>query len=312
MHWAFATTIFFSLSAILARRSSQALGATQANLGRVLVAGALLAGFAHGWGGGLSGPGLGLFLVSGIIGVGIGDLGLFAALPLIGSRLSILIMQCLAAPIAIFCEWSFLETSLTAQQLGLSAVVLAGIALALIPSAANPAKVEIKPIGFFYAVIAAAGQGIGAVISRKGSLVNEAAGEHLDKFTMGYQRVLGGLACTLAAFALTSAWKKLRAHSAAWGGNGSPATSAPYTPTLTWHACRWVPLNALCGPILGIAFYQQALATTPSGLVLSIVACTPIAIIPLAYWLEGERPSGRSLIGGVIAVGGAVALALSR
>ena len=32
----------------------------------------------------------------------------------------------------------------------------------------------------------------------------------------------------------------------------------------------------------------------------------------LAYWIEGERPSRRSLIGGGIAVAGAVALTLAR
>ena len=58
--------------------------------------------------------------------------------------------------------------------------------------------------------------------------------------------------------------------------------------------------------------FQLALASAPSGLVLPITACAPLAIIPLAYWFEGERPSKRSLAGGAIAVAGAVALALAR
>jgi drug/metabolite transporter (DMT)-like permease len=33
-------------------------------------------------------------------------------------------------------------------------------------------------------------------------------------------------------------------------------------------------------------------------------------VVPFAAWLEGERPSKRSLIGGVIAVAGAVLLAM--
>jgi drug/metabolite transporter (DMT)-like permease len=56
--------------------------------------------------------------------------------------------------------------------------------------------------------------------------------------------------------------------------------------------------------------YQWALATTPSGIVLPIAATTPLMAIPIAYLLEGERLSRRSLAGGTLAVAGAVALTL--
>jgi len=71
-----------------------------------------------------------------------------------------------------------------------------------------------------------------------------------------------------------------------------------------------VVLNSLAGPTLGVGCYQWALATEPSGIVLPIVATLPIAVIPFAYLLEGERPTARSLAGGLLAVLGAVALAL--
>ena len=45
-------------------------------------------------------------------------------------------------------------------------------------------------------------------------------------------------------------------------------------------------------------------------MVLAIVATTPLAVIPFTYVLEGERPSVQSLIGGAVAVLGAVALTL--
>jgi drug/metabolite transporter (DMT)-like permease len=74
----------------------------------------------------------------------------------------------------------------------------------------------------------------------------------------------------------------------------------------------WIVVNAVCGAVIGVSCYQWALATTPSGIVLPIVATTPLVIIPFSYLLEGERPSRRSLAGGAIAVAGAVALALAR
>jgi drug/metabolite transporter (DMT)-like permease len=46
--------------------------------------------------------------------------------------------------------------------------------------------------------------------------------------------------------------------------------------------------------------------------VLPIVALSPLVVMPFARWLEQERPSKRSTIGAVIAVAGAVALALVK
>ncbi len=57
---------------------------------------------------------------------------------------------------------------------------------------------------------------------------------------------------------------------------------------------------------------QWALETTPAGIVFAILAITPIVIIPFARVLEDERPTIRSLVGGGLAVGGVIALALSR
>ena len=45
---------------------------------------------------------------------------------------------------------------------------------------------------------------------------------------------------------------------------------------------------------------------------LPIVALTPLTIIPFSMWFEKERPTLRSLVGGAIAVAGAVLHALSH
>ena len=74
-------------------------------------------------------------------------------------------------------------------------------------------------------------------------------------------------------------------------------------------AWPWVLVNGLAGPALGVSCFQWALKTTPTGVVLPIVAITPLVIIPFAYRFEGERPSRHSLVGGALAVSGAVALA---
>ena len=56
---------------------------------------------------------------------------------------------------------------------------------------------------------------------------------------------------------------------------------------------------------------QRAFETTPTGIVLSITATTPIFVMPLAYLFEHEKPTRYSVIGGMIAVAGVIALVRS-
>jgi drug/metabolite transporter (DMT)-like permease len=69
-----------------------------------------------------------------------------------------------------------------------------------------------------------------------------------------------------------------------------------------------IVLNALCGPTLGVGAYQWALNVNnlPAGIVLSVVALSPLVIIPFAMKFEGERPSLHSVLGSLIAVGGVI------
>src|SRR6185295_15089085 len=71
----------------------------------------------------------------------------------------------------------------------------------------------------------------------------------------------------------------------------------------------WIVANALAGPAFGVGFYQWALMIEKSGVVLPIVALTPLVIIPFSRYVEGERPRKRSLLGGIVAVAGVFILA---
>ena len=307
MFAAFLTTVFFSLSAILAARSIRAVGVTAANLGRLLVAFIVLGAYAHTLGGGWSGSGRGWFLLSGVIGMGLGDLALFAALSRLGSRLSVLMTQCLAVPIAMVVEWSWLETRLAGPEVLWAMVVLGGVAIAITPSRKDPPKVPLRWTGFVFGLLSAAGQALGAVVSRRAYVASAQAGETIDGITAAYQRISGGLLITLTVFGVLLLLRQRRVAS-----TPGPGSSAPPTQRWPWRGIGLVAANAMAGPVIGVSCYQWALASTPSGLVLPIVATTPLVIIPLSYWIEGDHPTRRSLVGGAVAVAGVVALALVR
>lgn len=77
-------------------------------------------------------------------------------------------------------------------------------------------------------------------------------------------------------------------------------------------AWPWVLANSFAGQTLGVTCYQWALKTTPTGLVLAIIATTPLVVIPFAHLIEGEAVESRSIVGGSIAVLGAVLLLFLR
>lgn len=303
-------TLFFACSAVFASRSARLVGVARANLSRLWLAAGLLALYAHTRGSGLRGAGLMVFLISGAVGFGLGDLALFAALPRIGSRLTALLVQCLAVPVAATFEWLWLGTTLSAAQAGCIVAILGGVSLAVAPErrelAALPGIADARGAararreGLLFGVCAALGQAGGAVISRRAFALSADAGQAVDGGTAAYQRILGGLVVMTLGYA-AGQWIF------------RPKVGSPAPPRAPWrHAWPWIAANTLAGPTLGVSCYQWALATTPSAIVLPIVATTPLAVIPLAYFLEGERPGARSLLGGALAVAGAVGLAMLK
>ena len=70
----------------------------------------------------------------------------------------------------------------------------------------------------------------------------------------------------------------------------------------------WVLINGLAGQTLGVSCMQWALETTPTGIVLAIIAMTPVAVIPVALLIEGEKPTKHSIVGAIIAVTGVIGL----
>jgi len=293
MFASFLTTIFFSLSVIFAARSARVLGGPTANLARIGVATVFLAIWAHTFGEGLHGGGLAWFFLSGIIGFGLGDMALFGALPRIGPRLSILITQCLAAPLAATLEWLWLGTSVRLVDLACAALILAGVAIALAPDHGLDVPPRTFWIGVLFGIGSALGQAGGAVVSRKANEAAALTGWAIDGGTAAYQRVIGGLLMTIIGYLVLR-----RSH---------PAAEPPAVDR--WRrGGGFVLANALAGPTLGVGCYQWALRSTPSGLVLPIIATSPLVTIVLSFFIDRTRPSRRAVLGGVLAVVGAVAL----
>lgn len=297
---AFLTTILFSVSALFAQRTSRVLGGITANCWRMVLATLFLGAWSHAFGTGLKGDGLPWLFVSGIIGFGIGDVALFQALPRIGSRLTILLVHCLATPTAALVEYFWLHVALSMGQIACIAVSLFGVAFALAPGKQSGAKNPQFGLGLGFGLLAMLGQSLGAVLSRKASRVVLAGGHVLNGIDAAYQRAVGGVLVSLAVYAVYCYYR--RSSPPFRFSSAEPNAPSPRTVLL------WVLCNTLAGPVLGVSCFQWALSQAPTGLVLPIVALTPLVIIPFAHWMENEKTTWREMLGGAIAVAGVATL----
>lgn len=299
MFAALCVPFLFACSAVTGQRVAVRLGAIWGNAVRLtlaaLVLGLLVALF---WPHSLRGETFFWFFVSGLIGFGIGDVALFLAYERIGSRLTVLLNLCLAPLFAMTMEWLWLGNGVTSAVLWCAGMILAGVIMAIRPGAKSRQKGERRGnfgVGVLAAITAGFGQGTGAVISRKAEAVALDLGVQINGISAAFQRVLAGLLFALVVVAVLR-WLLPRNVSKSWGN--------PFDKQLA----PWLLGAALFGPVIGVSFFQWALQSMESGVVLAIVAMTPIVMMPLAAKTEGDHPSKLAILGAVVAVCGVVLL----
>ena len=296
MEYALGAAFLYAWSVTCARRSSAHHGPDLANLGRLLV-GIVLVGlvvvlgdrqpFSAGWG---------WLILGGVLGLGIGDIALFHALPRIGVGLTMLLTQCLAAPFALILEYQALGHSPNGAEMLAALVILIGVGVALgAPAEGDPAD---RRTGVWLGVLSALGQACGAVSTPLTVHACEAAGQTIpDGFAQAFVRLLGGVPVVL----LFLLWASRKEGLFAKIRRPYAFASAPW----------WMLMNGIAGPALGVACYQWALTQHPAALVLSVVALTPLIGLVMQWAIEGQRPSWRLWLGGAIAILGVIMLTRS-
>lgn len=284
------TTFLWSCSSVCAARSAKLVGGSAANLFRMAIATVLLGIWAHTFGHGLGGAALPWFLASGFVGFGLGDVAMFAALQRIGPRLTMLLTHCIAAPLAAVTEWLWLDSKLGLSQIGCASVILVGVAIALAPDRGANMPRRTFWNGVVFGVFSAMGQGFGSVLSRQANFAAAAAGQQVDGGTAAYERIVAGIVVAFIFFLILRKREE---------------KPAPGVWKVAW---AWIIANALAGPSIGVAMYQWGLATTHVGILMPVVATVPVATQLLIWWIDGQRPTARTLLGGVVAVVGVIAL----
>jgi drug/metabolite transporter (DMT)-like permease len=225
-----------------------------------------------------------LFL-SGLVGFVIGDLLLFRAFVLIGSRVSMLIMA-LAPPLAALLGWLFMDERLSTLDGAGMALTIGGIGMVITGrNRKGGVSLSYSPAGIFCALGGAFGQAGGLVLSKYGM-------GGYSPFSATQIRVIAGIAGFTALFFVLGAWPRI----------GKALKNRAALGTLT--------LGAFFGPFLGVSFSLAAVQRTGVGVASTIMSLVPVFIIAPAAVLFRERITSREVLGAVIAVAGTAMLFL--
>jgi drug/metabolite transporter (DMT)-like permease len=77
------------------------------------------------------------------------------------------------------------------------------------------------------------------------------------------------------------------------------------------RALLFIAGGSLIGPFVGVWLSMVAVQRAPVGIASTLMALSPIILIPLDHWIFHEKASPRSIAGTVVALAGACTLFLT-
>jgi len=292
---ALGTSLCFSFGSVLFTISGRKMGSPLVNRTRLLVA-TLLVMLLHTLTFGQPIPldagadrwfWLGL---SGFVGLALGDAFLFQAFVLIGPRLAMLMMA-LAPVLGTLLAWFFLsETLIPMEMIGI-AITIAGIML-VIAERNTQTKTETTDkrryvIGLLCGLGGAVGQAGGLVLSKMG--------------LVGGFPALSGNVIRLS-IAVIIIWILAVAN--------RQIINSYQTLKANPRALLMLTGGAVLGPVIGVWLSLIAVQNTNIGVASTLSSLMPIFLIPISYFVFGERVTKQAIVGTLIAFVGMVILFL--
>ncbi|MGB0965115.1 MAG: DMT family transporter [Litorivicinus sp.] len=280
----------WACTAIISTGPAKLLGAVHFNffrMGIVLCMLTLVALLTGGFDASLS-QHAGVLLLSGLVGIFLGDTLMFSGLRRLGPRRN-QVLFATNAPIAALIGWVFLGESLGWAAIAGVGLVTAGVATAVFMGRRSDETHALEDtdgrlwIGVSLALGAALCQALGLVISRP------AMEAGVDPVAASVLRVgMAFLGLTVSVLIQK---------------RGLPAVPAP-------RVIGQIAISGLLGMGLGMTLVQFALMGAKAGVVATLSSTSPVLILPVLWLIYRRRPAFGAWIGAILAVLGASLLFL--
>lgn len=286
---ALATSLCWASNAVLFTLAGRRVGSPTVNVTRLWIAFLCLVALNLAFFGFLlpvhAGPKAWIWLsLSGLIGFALGDAVLFEAYVRIGPRLGSLVSN-IWPMFTVVMAWMVFEERLSWRHLAAIAITLGGLAWVV---AGHRGKDE-EPhphllSGLLLALGGALGQSTGVILSKIG-------------LQGGLHPIQANSIRALAGIAALTAYYGIRGELPTFVRNLRDGKASVF-----------ILLGGLVGPVLGVVLSLYAITHAPTGIASTLMALSPILLLPAsALWFH-ERITPRTLFGTLVTLAGVVAL----
>jgi len=222
---------------------------------------------------------LGLSAISGLV---LGDAMLFQAFVLIGARLSMLLMT-LVPVISTLLAWVFLGETLSLLEIGAVVGTVSSVAW-VVSEQRNSSSVDSNPrshvVGVLCGIGGASGQALGLILSKRGM-----AGD--------FPALSASLMRLSVASVVIWLWALIQGQ------------LRPTVEGLRIGRTRWAILaGTVVGPFIGMTLSLAAVQLVPVGIASTLMALSPVILLPLSHWVFKERITPRAIFGTMVAMVG--------
>lgn len=287
---ALVTAFCWSITSYAFTNASRRVGALQVNIDRMVLASIMLISII-----GIFGISLSLtfnqvsnLIISGILGLVLGDSFLFKSFQMIGARLGI-IMMALVPVLSTILAFFFLDEVISLLGMFGMLLTIAGVLIVVLERNQNAEKkVPSNKIGIFYGFLGALGQASGLIFAKFAF-----QGGELNGFAASFIRLFSA---SIIILPLASTFRRYK----------NPFSIYPKDS----YSTKVILIGTIFGPVLGITLSLVAIEYAKVGIASTLMATMPVIMLPISRFYFKEKLDWKAIIGAFVAVIGAAIIFL--
>jgi drug/metabolite transporter (DMT)-like permease len=281
---ALVTAFCWSITSYAFTNVSRRIGAIQVNIDRMVFASILLIGII-----GIFGVSLALsfnqisnLVISGILGLVIGDSFLFKSFQLIGARLGIIIMAAVPVLSAILAFFFLNEIISFLGMFGMLLTIAGILIVVLEKKSVEQSNISFNKLGIFYGFLGALGQASGLIFAKFAF-----QGGELNGFAASFIRLFSA---SIIILPLAATFRRYK----------NPFGIYPKDS----YSTKVILIGTIFGPVLGITGSLIAIEYAKVGIASTLMATMPIIMLPISRFYFKEKLDWKAIIGAFVAVVG--------
>ena len=235
-------------------------------------------------------------VISGILGLVLGDSFLFKSFQLIGARLGIIIMAAVPVLSAILAFFFLNEIISFLGMFGMLLTITGILIVVIERKSSDENYLSLNKLGIFYGFLGALGQASGLIFAKLAFLANPATdgqGSELNGFAASFIRLFSA---SLIILPLASAFRRYKNPFSIYSKDS--------------YSAKVILIGTVFGPVLGITGSLIAIAYAKVGIASTLMATMPIIMLPISRFYFKEKLDWKAIIGAFVAVVGAAIIFL--